>query len=147
MRGAGPPPATNSSFSGGAKTGSRVAERLSAHGISMRAAARSGADVHFDWDDQATWEEALRGATGLYVVSPVLRIDFAGLVARFLDRAERAGVRHVTYLSAYGMEQAPADVAPRAVESGRLRIVTARLIETFQVGMKRQDSGDRGVRC
>jgi hypothetical protein len=46
------------------KTGSRVAERLSAHGISMRTAARSGADVHFDWDDQATWEEALRGATG-----------------------------------------------------------------------------------
>lgn len=82
----------------------------------MRTAARSGADVHFDWDDQATWEEALRGATGLYLVSPILRIDFAGLVARFLDQAEQVGVRHVTYLSAYGMEQAPADVAPRAVE-------------------------------
>ena len=98
------------------KTGSRVAGRLSARGVSVRTAARSGADVHFDWDDQATWEEALRGATGLYLVSPILRIDFAGLVARFLDQAEQVGVRHVTYLSAYGMEQAPADVAPRAVE-------------------------------
>jgi uncharacterized protein YbjT (DUF2867 family) len=98
------------------KTGSRVAGKLSARGVSVRTAARSGADVHFDWDDQATWEETLRGATGLYLVSPVLRIDFAGLVARFLDQAEQAGVRHVTYLSAYGMEQAPADVAPRAVE-------------------------------
>ena len=98
------------------KTGSRVAGKLSARGVSVRTAARSGADVHFDWDDQATWEEALRGATGLYLVSPILRIDFAGLVARFLDQAEQAGVRHVTYLSAYGMEQAPADVAPRAVE-------------------------------
>ncbi|HEV2255261.1 MAG TPA: NmrA family NAD(P)-binding protein, partial [Streptosporangiaceae bacterium] len=58
----------------------------------------------------------LRGATGLYLVSPILRIDFAGLVGRFLDQAERAGVRHVTYLSAYGMEHAPAEVAPRAVE-------------------------------
>ena len=98
------------------KTGSRVAERLSAYGISMRTAARSGADVHFDWDDQGTWEEALRGARGLYLVSPVLRIDFAGLVGRFLDHAEQAGVRHATCLSAYGMEYAPAGVALRAVE-------------------------------
>jgi uncharacterized protein YbjT (DUF2867 family) len=98
------------------KTGSRVAGRLSAHGASVRTAARSGADVHFDWDNQATWEEALNGATGLYLVSPILRIDFAELVGQFLDQAERAGVRHVTYLSAYGMEYAPAEVALRAVE-------------------------------
>ena len=98
------------------KTGSRVAERLSACGVSVRTAARSGADARFDWDNQATWEQTLRGATGLYLVSPILRIDFAGLVGRFLDQAERAGVRHVTYLSAYGMEHAPAEVALRAVE-------------------------------
>jgi uncharacterized protein YbjT (DUF2867 family) len=98
------------------KTGSRVAGRLSVQGASVRTAARSGADVQFDWDNQATWEEALRGATGLYLVSPILRIDFAGLVGQFLDQAGRAGVRHVTYLSAYGMEHAPAEVALRAVE-------------------------------
>ena len=98
------------------KTGSRVAERLSAHQVSVRTAARSGADARFDWDNQGTWEQTLRGATGLYLVSPILRIDFAGLVGRFLDQAERAGVRHVTYLSAYGMEHAPAEVALRAVE-------------------------------
>ncbi len=98
------------------KTGSRVAERLSAHEVSVRTAARSGADARFDWDDRATWEQTLRGATRLYLVSPILRIDFAGLVGRFLDQAERAGVRHVTYLSAYGMEHAPAEVALRAVE-------------------------------
>jgi uncharacterized protein YbjT (DUF2867 family) len=67
------------------KTGSRVAARLSAHGVSVRTAARSGTDVHFDWDNPATWEEALGGATGLYLLSPVLRIDFASLVAQFLD--------------------------------------------------------------
>ena len=98
------------------KTGSRVAKRLSAHDVSVRTAARSGADVHFDWDKQATWQEVLRGVTRLYLVSPILRIDFAGLVGQFLDQAERAGVRHVTYLSAYGMEHAPAEVALRAVE-------------------------------
>jgi uncharacterized protein YbjT (DUF2867 family) len=100
------------------KTGSRVAARLAAHGVSVRTAARSGTDVHFDWDNPATWEEALGGATGLYLLSPVLRIDFASLVAQFLDQAERAGVRHVTYLSAYGMDHAPAEVAMRAVELG-----------------------------
>jgi uncharacterized protein YbjT (DUF2867 family) len=98
------------------KTGSRVAERLSAQEVNVRTAARSGADARFDWDNQATWEQTLRGATGLYLVSPILRIDFAGLVGRFLDQAERAGVRHVTYLSAHGMEHAPAEVALRAVE-------------------------------
>jgi uncharacterized protein YbjT (DUF2867 family) len=98
------------------KTGSRVAERLSSHGVSVRTAARSGADARFDWDNQATWEQTLRGATGLYLVSPVLRIDFGGLVGRFLDQAERAGARHVTYLSAYGIEHGPAEVALRAVE-------------------------------
>jgi len=98
------------------KTGSRVAGRLSAHGASVRTAARSGADVHFDWDDQATWEGTLGGAMGLYLVSPILRIDFAALVGQFLDQAERAGVRPVTCLSAYGMEYAPAEVALRAVE-------------------------------
>jgi uncharacterized protein YbjT (DUF2867 family) len=36
--------------------------------------------------------------------------------ATFLDLAEAAGVRHVTYLSAYGIDQAPPQVALRAVE-------------------------------
>jgi uncharacterized protein YbjT (DUF2867 family) len=98
------------------KTGSRVAATLSALGASVRTAARSGADVHFDWDSPATFAGALRGATGVYLVSPTLRIDFADAVARFLDQAERAGVRNVTYLSAYGTEHAPPAVALRAVE-------------------------------
>jgi uncharacterized protein YbjT (DUF2867 family) len=50
------------------------------------------------------------------LVSPILRIDFAGLVGKFLDQAERAGVRPVIYLSAYGMDYAPAEAALRAVE-------------------------------
>ena len=45
-----------------------------------------------------------------------MRTDFAGVVSRFLDKAERVGVRHVTYLSAHGIEHAAAEVALRAVE-------------------------------
>jgi uncharacterized protein YbjT (DUF2867 family) len=98
------------------KTGSRVAGTLSGQGVSVRTAARAGADIHFDWDNPATFEGALQGIAGVYLVSPVMRTDFAGVVSGFLDQAEQAGVRHVTYLSAYGMEHAPAGVALRAVE-------------------------------
>jgi uncharacterized protein YbjT (DUF2867 family) len=101
---------------GTGKTGSRVADTLSERGVSVRTAARGGADIRFDWNNPATFEGALQGVTGVYLVSPVMRVDFAGVVSDFLDQAERAGVRNVTYLSAYGMEHAPAEVALRAVE-------------------------------
>jgi uncharacterized protein YbjT (DUF2867 family) len=45
-----------------------------------------------------------------------MHVDFAAQVADFLDQAEHAGVRHVTYLSVYGIDQAPPEVAIRAVE-------------------------------
>ena len=98
------------------KTGSRVAQRLIDQGISVRTAARSGANIRFDWDDPSTFAAALHGTAGVYLVSPVMRVDFASVVAQFLDEAEQAGVRHVTYLSAYGIEYAPPTVALRAVE-------------------------------
>ena len=47
---------------------------------------------------------------------PALRTDFAAQVVAFLDRAEAAGVRHVTFLSARGVDLAPPEVAMRAVE-------------------------------
>jgi uncharacterized protein YbjT (DUF2867 family) len=98
------------------KTGSRVADRLSERGVSVRTAARGGADIRFDWNNPATFEGALQGVTGVYLVSPVMRVDFAGVVSDFLDQAEQAGVQNITYLSAYGVEHAPAEVALRAVE-------------------------------
>ncbi len=98
------------------KTGSRVAQKLIDKGISVRTAARSGANIRFDWDAPSTFAPALHGTAGVYLVSPVMSVDFAGVVARFLDEAEQAGVRHVTYLSAYGIEHAPPEVALRAVE-------------------------------
>jgi uncharacterized protein YbjT (DUF2867 family) len=82
----------------------------------VRTAARRGADVRFDWADPATFKSTLHGVTGVYLVSPVMRVDFADDVSAFLDQAEQAGVRNFTYLSAYGIEHAPPDVALRAVE-------------------------------
>ena len=103
-------------LAGTGKTGSRLAAKLAKLGLGVRTAARNGADVHFDWDDATTHGAALRGVGRLYLVAPVMRTDFADQVATFLDLAEAVGVRHVTYLSAYGIEAAPPQVALRAVE-------------------------------
>ena len=101
---------------GTGKTGSRLAPKLANLGLHVRTAARHGADVHFDWDDPTTHRSALKAIDRLYLVPPVMRVDFADQVATFLDLAEAAGVRHVTYLSAYSIDQAPPQVALRAVE-------------------------------
>jgi uncharacterized protein YbjT (DUF2867 family) len=98
------------------KTGSRVVRKLAEKGIAVRRAARTGADINFDWNDPKTFGSALRRVSGVYLIVPVLRVDFAGVVSSFFDEAERAGVRNVTLLSAYGMEHAPAKIALRAVE-------------------------------
>jgi uncharacterized protein YbjT (DUF2867 family) len=101
---------------GTGKTGARVASRLTGLGLPVRTAARHGGDVRFDWDDPATHRNAVEGADRVYLIAPVMRTRFASQVSRFLDLAEAMGVRHVTYLSAYGIEFAPTEVALRTVE-------------------------------
>jgi uncharacterized protein YbjT (DUF2867 family) len=98
------------------KTGSRVANRLLSRGLPVRTAARVGADAHFDWDDPETYPPALHGVNRVYLLGPVMRTDFADQVSVFLNQAEAAGARHVTYLSAYGIDSAPPETAMRSVE-------------------------------
>jgi uncharacterized protein YbjT (DUF2867 family) len=102
---------------GTGRTGSLLADKLTRHGVTARTAARRGATVRFDWDDKATHAPALAGADRLYLVTPVLRVTYAAQVAEFLDLAEAAGVRHVTFLSAYNADQAPAGIDIAAVEA------------------------------
>src|SRR5258708_17115957 len=97
------------------KTGSRIAGRLTDLGLPVRTAARDGADVHFEWDDPSTQQQAVDGANRVYLMAPVMRTTFAPQLSAFLDLAEAAGVSHVPYLSMYGREKAPADGGNRAV--------------------------------
>jgi uncharacterized protein YbjT (DUF2867 family) len=99
-------------LAGTGKTGSRIATKLAELGHGVRTAARHDATTH---------DAALQDVDRLYLVAPVMRLDFAGQVGAFLDLAEASGVRHVTYLSAYGIDQAPPQVALRAVELDLIR--------------------------
>jgi uncharacterized protein YbjT (DUF2867 family) len=110
-------PQTALVLGGSGRTGSLVARELTARGLGVRTAARHGTDVLFDWDDPTTHPGALDGVDRLYLVTPVLRVTYADQVAAFLDLAEVAGVRHVTYLGTYGGDQAPPQVDIRAVEA------------------------------
>lgn len=102
---------------GTGRTGSLLAKQLAERGRDARTAARQGAEVLFDWDTPATHTDALRGVDSLYLVTPVMRAKYVDQVAAFLDLAEAAGVRHVTYLSTYGADDAPPQVDIRAVEA------------------------------
>nr|WSW46972.1 NmrA family NAD(P)-binding protein [Streptomyces sp. NBC_01001] len=101
---------------GTGRTGSLVARKLAERGLTARTAARRGGDVLFDWDEAATHGPALADVDRIYLVTPVMRVAYARQVSDFLDLAEASGVRHVTYLSAYGSDQAPPQVDLRAVE-------------------------------
>jgi uncharacterized protein YbjT (DUF2867 family) len=103
---------------GTGRTGSLLAGKLARRGIAARTASRRGADVRFDWDDPATHADAVAGVDRLYLVTPVLRVRYADQVAGFLDLAETAGVRHVTFLSAYNAGRAPEGIDIAAVEAG-----------------------------
>jgi uncharacterized protein YbjT (DUF2867 family) len=102
---------------GTGKTGSSLAANLAKLGLAVRTAARQGADVRFDWGDAATHQPAVEGIDRIYLMTPVIpQAGFTEHVSKFLDQAAAAGVQHITYLSAYGMDQAPAETTLRAVE-------------------------------
>src|ERR1700683_4171586 len=102
---------------GSGRTGSLVVRHLAGHGIPARTASRHGSHVFFEWDDPATYPDALAQTDRVYLVTPVMRVRYAGEVAAFLDQAEAAGVRHVTLLSTYNGDRAPREVDIAAVET------------------------------
>lgn len=79
-------------------TGSRVATRLTARGIAVRAASRSGT-VRFDWYDPDTHAAALTGVDRLYLVPPPREPNPHTVMLPFLDLARAAGVRRAVLLS------------------------------------------------
>ena len=61
-------------------------------GPPVRTAARSGAEVTFDWTRRDSYGAALDSIniTRVYLLAPVVRLDFADHVSAFLDEAVTA---------------------------------------------------------
>jgi uncharacterized protein YbjT (DUF2867 family) len=92
---------------GTGKTGRRVARELAARGVPTRIASRASA-VPFDWNDQGTWADAVKGVGSAYVAySPDLAVPGAvGTVGEFAELAVKSGVRRLVLLSGRGEENA-----------------------------------------
>ncbi len=113
--------------SGTGKTGRRVAERLAARGVPVRAGSRTG-EIPFDWTDPSGWEAALSGADAAYVTYyPDLAAPGAPeAMAAFGQIAQRCDVRRLVLLSGRGEPQAVvAEEALRAA-AGNVELTVVR---------------------
>lgn len=102
-------------FSGTGKTGRRIAQRLAARGAPFRVAARSTTPA-FDWNDAATWDAALAGATAIYLAYPpdLSAPTAATHIDALVRRAIAAGVTRIVLLSGRGEPSVlPAEQAVR----------------------------------
>jgi uncharacterized protein YbjT (DUF2867 family) len=100
---------------GTGKVGRRLTTLLRDAGHDARVASRGAAgDVRFDWHAPDTWDAALAGADGVFVVGPGSATDWSPLLDAFLARAAAAGVRHAVLLSARGVEFLPGGAVARA---------------------------------
>ncbi|MEL6710083.1 MAG: NmrA family NAD(P)-binding protein [Pseudomonadota bacterium] len=85
------------------KTGSRVATKLEAKGVSVRRGARRS-DTPFDWEDQSTWGPILSGVSKAYVTY-FPDLAFPGAIEKleaFVKVARDTGLRHIVLLSGRG---------------------------------------------
>ncbi|MFE5942062.1 NAD(P)H-binding protein [Streptomyces sp. NPDC056480] len=86
-------------------TGRRVAAGLVAEGHRVKAGSRGATPVggteavRFDWNEPATWNEALDGVDRVYLVPPIGSSDPAAVMLPFLRQARAAGVHRAVLLS------------------------------------------------
>ena len=88
------------------KTGSRVASKLEAKGLTVRRGARRSG-TPFDWEDQATWAPVLNGVSKAYVtyVTYFPDLAFPGAVEKleaFTKVALGSGLQHIVLLYGRG---------------------------------------------
>ncbi|QDY79851.1 NmrA family NAD(P)-binding protein [Streptomyces qinzhouensis] len=107
------------------KTGRRVAERLTAAGLTVRAGSRTG-ETAFDWAAPETWAPALKGADLAYVnYFPDLAAPGAVEDMRIFGKAAAAGgVRRLVLLSGRGEPDAVA--AEQALGEAGLPVTVVR---------------------
>jgi uncharacterized protein YbjT (DUF2867 family) len=125
---------------GTGKTGRRVAKRLWDRGVHVRIGSRCGAPP-FDWNNPATWADALRSVASAYVVfHPHLGLRGAAtMVEAFTELAVGLGVRRLVLLSARGEEEARlGEEAVQASGVGWTIVRSSWLAQSFSEGFFRE---------
>lgn len=93
---------------GTGKTGSRLARRLRASGLTPRVATRAPrrtGEVRFDWADPATFDAAFEGVDAIYLVAPTGAADPLAAMRPGLDHAIASGMRRFVLLSASSLDE------------------------------------------
>ncbi|MBF8184229.1 NAD(P)H-binding protein [Nonomuraea sp. K274] len=130
-------------LAGTGKTGRRVVSGLVARNVPVRVGSRR-AEPPFDWQDDTTWEPALRGIDAAYVAfyPDAAFPGAARTVGSFADLAVACGVRHLVLLADRG--SAEAERCEQAVrDSGaewtivRAGFITQNFSEAFLVELVR----------
>jgi uncharacterized protein YbjT (DUF2867 family) len=103
---------------GTGKVGRRLSARIAADGHTPVVATRS-TTPHFDWHTPSTYDGALEGVDGVFVVGPGSATDWSDLLSDLLTRAATAGVRNAVLLSARGVEFLPDGVVARTEQAFR----------------------------
>jgi uncharacterized protein YbjT (DUF2867 family) len=85
------------------KIGSRVAARLGAENLLHRGVSRR-TDIPFDWQDDATWPDALAGGETAFIsfVPDLAASGALAIMERFVVAARRAGLRKLVLLTGRG---------------------------------------------
>jgi len=60
---------------------------------------------HFEFDEPATYDKALEGVTQIVLIRPNQVSDVSRYIFPFLARAEKAGVKHIVFVSIVGAER------------------------------------------
>ncbi len=96
------------------KLGSEVVKVLAAKGYAVRAAARDVATVasgngiiavQFDFNDPRTFDAALDGVNGVFLIAPPLDPAATEKLTAFIDRAKFAAIEHIVFNSYFGADQ------------------------------------------
>jgi uncharacterized protein YbjT (DUF2867 family) len=112
------PVATFLILGGTGKVGRRLGHSLTRGGHDPRPASRN-ATARFDWQDFATWPDALAGADGLFIVGPGSATDWSPSLTRLLAEAKAAGAQRGVLLSARGVEFLPDGAVAKAEQALR----------------------------
>lgn len=108
------------------KTGRRVADRLAARGVAVRAGSRAGTP-RFDWHDPSSWPAALDGVGAAYLAyAPDLVVPGAVDVIRaFTEAATAAGVDRFVLLAGRGEAEATAAADAVRASGGASTVILA----------------------